>query len=190
MHSLKKTRLITSAGAILALTIIATPVLLSHQKAVAQTAVSKTPLVALSGSNSRIVKASFKRITSATEWEALWKQHTGKPVSNYYDKSEMPRVNFDDCMVIAVFSGPSVANDGVSAVSVTEQPEKVVLRYSNRYLQITVPDVKAREKAVVNGAFGMFVLPRSAKPVVLEESVRTLKGETPVAKVRAELPVP
>ncbi|RYF50930.1 MAG: hypothetical protein EOO38_04465 [Cytophagaceae bacterium] len=197
MHSLGKTRFVTSgtavtsAATILALGIVgvvALPALLSHRMAIAQVPASSAPLVALSGTDSRIVKPSFKRITSDKEWANLWQQHTGKTASEYYDQSHMPRVNFDNCMVIAIFSGSSLSNDGVSALSVTEQPEKVVLRYSNRYLQIEMPDAKTKKKAAINGAFGMFVLPRSTKPVVLEEAFITRKGKPPVPEVRAELP--
>ena len=142
------------------------------------------PLVTLSGAHSRIAEKSLRVVTHEADWYALWCRHVGAPVREVYDSdynpAGAPTVDFGRCMVVAVFQGKSWNSAGVKAVSVKEEEDVLRFRFDDRSYQ------------TMNGgdevtAFGFFVVPRTRKPVVLEENVQGLLGKPPVWKERARL---
>jgi hypothetical protein len=143
---------------------------------------SALPLVQISGSDSKIAERSHLLISSAREWNQLWHRHTGKPITDV-SETDVPRVNFDRCVVVAVFQGPQ-NNLGVVAHSVIEQADRTILRLDNRYYgTVSRPNVPVRKDT----PFGFFVLLRSDKPIVLEEAFYSSKTAPPVFKERARL---
>ena len=83
-------------------------------------------------------------------------------------------------MAIAIFLGKTWNSRGVSA-TVSEDDERVRVRFDSISYQ------------TIGGAdhvtpYGVLVIPRSAKEVVLEENVQGLIGGEPVWKVRARFP--
>jgi RNA polymerase sigma factor (sigma-70 family) len=121
------------------------------------------PVVSWVGPNSAIEKETLGRITDNVEWAKLWKRHVGDKGEKDVDGKELilPRVNFDDYMVIAVFGG-EVSNNlvGFSFHSMTEDNDKVVFRFRDIRL--------LRNFATASRPYGIFVAPRSTKRLVLE----------------------
>ena len=135
------------------------------------------PWVTWSGPNSALADASYRRISSAGEWQTLWLAHRGKTLLE--SAGEVPQIDFRQCMVVAVFQGAGFNCRGVEAVSVTETAEAVTVRFSGQYYQ-TIGEGDAVRP------FGVFLLPRSTKALVLEENVQNLLGQPPVWKLRAQ----
>ena len=133
------------------------------------------PLLALDGRESKNTKAGYHRIESSEAWKALWLRHntgTEKP-----DKIPvtMPQaeVDFSRCMVVAVFQGKGELCDGYKVHSVLESDEQITVRIQGRYF------ATARDEVQKTAAWGIFVLPRSAKPLRIELDTRSDKIDPP-----------
>jgi hypothetical protein len=140
------------------------------------------PLMALTGKKSKVTKGKYRRVESAEAWKALWLEHqTGSPKPREVPP-DMPfvEIDFTRCMVIAVFEGKGINCAGFKAHSVTETESNLLLRVSPRGIQSGVPGVDTT-------AWAVFVLPRSTKPVVIEENVQRWKDRPPVWEKCAEL---
>lgn len=146
------------------------------------------PSVVLTGSDSHIQKRGYHRVESKKEWIKLWRQHKGDKGTAEYDRDfnplGLPRIEFDQVMVIAIFQGSGWNSAGLEAVEVREQQDHVLFRFDDKSYQTAGPDGGGRQVTV----YGFFVLPRSPKPVVLEENVQSLLGEPPVWREQARLP--
>ncbi|MHC5035712.1 MAG: hypothetical protein ACYTHM_00215 [Planctomycetota bacterium] len=142
------------------------------------------PYVVFSGSQSKIEKPEIIRIASRKAWTEVWCRHVGlprqDPYHDYYNRAGVPAVDFDRCMVVAIFQGRASNSAGVDALSITEEEGILRFRYDDRSFQ-TVGGAESVS------AFGIFILPRSGKPVVVEENVQGLKGKPPVWRERARL---
>ena len=133
------------------------------------------PCVMITGNHSHVDKPRYLRITSADEWTRVWEEHKGP---NTPADCDLLSVDFDGYMVIAIFQGNGVNSFGLGAVSITEEDKRIVLRYKKTGYQTGSVDGGdgGAEKVTV---YGFFVLPRSPKPVVLEENVSTIIGQEP-----------
>jgi hypothetical protein len=157
------------------------------------------PLVTISGANSHVTTARCVRITTHEEWAALWLEHVGLPPKSKYDlyfnKAGLPVVDFEHCIVVAVFLGATNNCAGVSAVAgpvldpeaETQAPVASgdeVLRLSWHGYQTlgNGPDTGAAPSPDFLGAtggkdggavdaspFGFFVLPRTKAPLVVQD---------------------
>jgi hypothetical protein len=157
------------------------------------------PMVTISGANSHITTARCLRITTQEAWAALWLEHLGetpKPKYDlYYNQAGLPVVDFEHCMVVAVFQGATSNCAGVSAVTgPLEDPEAEtktpvasgdeVLRLSWHGYQTMGPD----GGAVGASPFGFFVLPRTEAPLVVQDREMPLGGGHGRIVERARLP--
>jgi hypothetical protein len=146
------------------------------------------PLVTLTGADSHIGERSCHRVASQAEWIKIWQRHKvvkeAKNYDLYYNPLDLPYLNFEKCMVIAVFQGSGWNAAGWEALDVEEDTNSVTLRYRIKGYQTAGPGGGGKQVNV----YGFFILPRSKKTVVLEEEVRTKKPEPPVREERARLP--
>jgi hypothetical protein len=145
-----------------------------------QPAVTK-PLVTLAGANSRIESPTYLRITTAKDFQATFMQHLGKEAKDFndhYNPDGFPTINFDRCMVIAVFAGKSWNSVGMYASQINDNENQITVRFDHRSYQTS-----GGADAVV--PYGFFVVPRSDKAVILEENVQQYIGGEPVWKERA-----
>ena len=143
------------------------------------------PLMTLTGADSHVKERSYHRVASESEWIKTWQRHKGAKESKdydlFYDPLGLPQIDFEKCMVIAVFQGSSWNSAGLKAVAVVEEKDRIVLRFENKGYQTK----GGGEQAMV---YGFFVLPRSSKTVVLEENVQHYVEHPPVWKERIRLP--
>ena len=159
------------------------------------------PLVSLSGAQTKIEGRSYHRLTDVEEFQGLYMRHLGhkaEEFDDYYNTHGVPIVNFERCMVIAILQGDSFNSAGVYVHSVEEDDERILVRFDDRSYQTSggfredralVEGVPDPDKLGDGGrqqvrAWGMFVLPRSAKAVVLEENVQGIIGQPPEWKER------
>ena len=151
--------------------------------------VAKLPLVGIWGAQSAIHARSYLLIASAKSWTELYLRHLGKDAakhSDYYNAEGVPEIDFEQCMVVAVLQGDGMNSSGVRVESVTEEAERVLVRFDDRSYQTEGPGGGGQRVA----AYGFFVLPRSKKPLVLEEDVQSMLGKPPEWKERARLEAP
>jgi hypothetical protein len=116
------------------------------------------------GARSRIAEPTCARITSENEWRALWLRHIGVEAKNHDDlhnDPSIPKVDFGTHMVVAIFGGAINNTQGLYLWSATETAEQFTLRYSVQLYNNIRNDPTT--------PYGIFVLPRSEKRLVIEE---------------------
>lgn len=132
------------------------------------------PLTWWSGPASEVRKPDYAVARSEGEWLELWTRHSGKPAPRNHIGQVMdaPIVDFEQCMVVAIFKGDSWNSNGVFIASVVEDGDVLRVRFDERTYQTAGPNgggVKVRP-------YGLFILPRIEKTVVIEENVQNLKN--------------
>ena len=139
---------------------------------------AQRPFVSWSGPHSGLPERCHFRITSEKQWRDVWTRHVGDAAEkDTFGYVVVPAVDFERCMVVAVFQGRRENNNGVVAVSVTEDGEQMKVRLQPKPYQTgPVGDPVT--------PYGIFVLPRSAKSLLLEEDARRNWGP-PVWRERA-----
>jgi hypothetical protein len=151
------------------------------------------PCVAITGADSHVTKCRYQRIVSADDWARVWQEHKGeKPTGKYdlfYDSLALPLIGFDDFMVIAIFQGDGSNNAGFQAVSIVEEDTRIVFRFRDKgYQTMSRYPGNAGRGGRKATAYGFFVLPRSKKPLVLEEGQFPLSGDPPLWHERITFP--
>lgn len=146
------------------------------------------PLVTFVGADSKIATSRCERITNSDQWAALWLEHTGQPKQGrtfdwFYNREQVPEVDFEQCQVLAVFQGSCWNSAGVRVVEIQADAKGTLVRFDDKPYQTEGPD-GGGERAT---PFGMFVLPRRPGPIVLEENVQILSGQPPQWQQRATL---
>jgi hypothetical protein len=134
------------------------------------------PLVTMHGGHSKITKQRILRITSKEEWEAVWLEHrTGSK-----DKRDTPTgfdyvdVDFERFMVIAVFWPNRDNCGGFTADSINEDGARITIRLDDHSYQTAViisndnPDGGLASLDTDYGPWGVLVLPKSEKEIILE----------------------
>jgi len=146
------------------------------------------PCVVITGADSHVVQRQYHRITSTNNWTRLWQKHKTEKVTDqydlYYDPLTLPLIDFDRYMVIAIFQGSGWNSAGLTAVSISEEDNRIIFRFDDKSYQTGGPDGGGKKVAV----YGFFVVPRSSKPVVLEENVQGILGKPPVWEKRITFP--
>ena len=133
------------------------------------------PYISWSGAHSKVAETKYFKITDSKEWEKLWHRHAG-------EKSDVPAVNFEVCMVIAIFHGRHFNSAGI-VITITEEGGQIRFRFDDDSYQTLGDDEKGGAVEVED--YGIFVIPRSTKPLVLEEDVQRLLDKPPIWKERA-----
>jgi hypothetical protein len=143
------------------------------------------PCVVITGADSRVKVRGYLRVTSTVEWARLWQEHKAG-VSNdrydrFHDELTLPLIDFESYMAVAMFEGKTVNSAGLVIVSISEDEQRITVRFEEKGYQTE------------NGAdtvtpYAFVVVPRSAKTLVLEENVQQHKAHPPVWEKRATLP--
>jgi hypothetical protein len=140
---------------------------------------AQMPAISLVGPNSSIHQRRFERIRDENAWQALWELHA-KDAGPRAAQGWLlqPRIDFKNYEVIAFFRGDSTNHNGEVVQTVLTEGSFVVLRFDSITYQtaspLNAPDVSG---GVPCTPYGIWVIPRSSKPVVLEENVQGLKDK-------------
>jgi len=124
------------------------------------------------GPESRISKTEYLRIMSKEDMKKLWTRHLGG--------DDAPVINFEQNMVIAIFKGKHWNSRGITA-NCTQDDETIKFRFDMNYYQTMGGGDEVT-------SYGLFVIPRSTKPVVLEEDTQGLIGYPPVWTEKGRFP--
>jgi len=123
------------------------------------------------GPDSALQEAGQFRIEEKEEWVALWKRHASD--------SPAPEVDFEACMAVAVFDGATQNSRGIGATAF-EDDEKITLRLTD----LSYQTMGGGEPVT---PYGIFVLSRSKKPVVLETVIESMRYPAPTWEQRGRL---
>jgi hypothetical protein len=146
------------------------------------------PVLVLTGADSHD-RTGFHRVATDAALQELWLRHLGKTEDDRYRGSGIPaiHVDFDKYMVAVIVQVERRTSRGLEIVSVREQDDAVVLRYRNLSYQTSGPPGAGPPPVPVTGAYAFVVLPRSGKPLVIEEATGALKGQPPQWQRRARI---
>lgn len=149
------------------------------------------PLVTFRGEFSKVDETRYLRVTDAETWATLWCEHTGQQAQKrgygwYYNQQQVPIVDFERCMVVAVFGGKCGNTAGYRVEQVLDG-DRWTLRYHANSYQTTVIDPANAKAKPPSTPFGMFVLPKTDKKVALEENVQGMIGRPPKWRLQATL---
>jgi len=150
---------------------------------------SQGPYVSLSGPDGHVKEAGYVRITTREDWAKQWLRNLGEKPSGkhgydeYYNPKRLPRVDFTRCFVLAIYKGECWNCTAIDVKSVDETKDRLRVRFRGRYYQTMGPDGGGEEVA----PYGFFILPKTTKPIVIEEDVHGTIGGDPVWKERARL---
>lgn len=140
------------------------------------------PYLSLIGPNSQTDKPAILRAAGESEWKEIWRMHVGEQgVRRSVHGDGTPEIDFSRCIVIAIFVGESWNSDGAYVEAVEDLGDVVRLRFDERTYQTAGPGgggVKVRP-------YGIFVLPHTTKPIIVEENVQGLIGQPPKWKQQA-----
>ena len=135
--------------------------------------ISAKPYVVLSGSQSHVSKAATHLITSRQAWTNLWLEHVGeKPdveYSQFYNRAGVPEVDFNACMVVAVFVGSASNNAGLTVHSTEEIDGVLVIRFDMKSYQ-------SRGGADDGAPYGFFIIPRTEQAVLLQVNKQSYRS--------------
>ena len=147
------------------------------------------PLLTMYGTGSKVLKAKMVRVTSEKEWQALWAEHkTGPAKANKLtDEHGIVELDFKKVMVVAIFGGKGAISKGYSVHSMREGKKQITLRVDQHPYQIgfrddPAPGPELSAVAVIERddlPWGIFVLPRAQKEIVLYEDKRSLIQDPP-----------
>lgn len=137
------------------------------------------PAVSFIGHDSLITERRFARVTTKAEWVALLEEHLGDrmPMS-LTDWPLPPVVDFDRYQIVAFFRGSAWNTNGEFVVSVEDRGADWLVRFDSSTFQTMGPDGGGMRAT----PFGIWILPRTSKPIVIEENVQGLIGKPPVWK--------
>jgi hypothetical protein len=134
------------------------------------------PLVIINGADSRNAKPSLQVIRSTEEWKRVWAAHRGV-AEGVADRFGMD-VDFDRCMVVAIFRGARKSTHGIEISSTSDFGELIRIRCSD----LTYQTAGKGNDAPPNTPYAFVVLTKSKKNVIVEANVQRYLGQPPVWK--------
>lgn len=129
------------------------------------------------GADSGIKKASSRLIADQSAWTALWAEHVKREASERVN-IKAPDVDFENEIVLAVFAGETWNSRGYYVHDILQGAARYTLRVDEVTFQTEGPD----GGGIKVTPYGIYVLPRTAATVVLEENVQSLLGKPPLWK--------
>ena len=147
------------------------------------------PFVSWMGPGSAVESAQVVRANTEADWHALWARHMGEKVTkNRFEQVDAPKIDFEQCCVVMVLRGKTFNSDGTRYIAGGETDAQILLRIDEQSYQTA--SFNGSGGAVDCTPFGIFVLPRTTKPIVVEDNVQGLIGKPPIWKEIARLAPP
>lgn len=137
------------------------------------------PYLSFTGAFSTIEDSRIVRITDEAAFKELWTEHMGDRIErNAREWDVIPQIDFTQCMVVARFRGDSWNCDGEFVVSMEDRGDDVLLRFDSATFQTS--GFGGDGGGIKVTPYGIWVLPRIAKPISIEENTQGLIGEPPI----------
>lgn len=151
------------------------------------------PCMSLYGPDSAIQHRRVERIRDEAAWNALWSEHLGEGGPRAAQGWPLPpAIDFARFEVVAFFRGDSSNRNGEIAQDVDTSGDRVRIRFDSLSYQTAVINDGRSPGPQRAGAncrpYGIWVIPRTSKPIVLEENVQGMKGHPALWRVQHEFP--
>jgi len=138
----------------------------------------RLPAVQFVGHDSRITQPRFVLVKDQAAWASLWSEHTSAAAGGgAMTRYAAPVIDFNRFMVVGAFSGATTNQDGEVAEMVGVEPNLVRVRYVPSTFQSAVAIGGEADHGVATTPFGLWVVERTEKPIVIERGERGLKAE-------------
>jgi len=134
------------------------------------------PAVQIVGHNSKITDKRFVLVQDERTWRELWSEHTGVAAAGPPTRYEVPMVDFARYMVVGSFNGAGTNTDGQIVQSITPGDGGVRIRFETSSFQ-TASFGPGPDKGVKTSCFGLWVIDRTDKPIILEKARQGLKAD-------------
>ncbi|MCK5940470.1 MAG: hypothetical protein KAI24_00770 [Planctomycetes bacterium] len=149
------------------------------------------PTVSFRGEHSKVTERRYVRVRDAEAWAKLWCEHVGAevPERDYHwhiNAAKVPVVDFAQCEVVAVFGGNAPNNAGYFVEEVLDG-ETCTLRFDALTYQTSSDGSERGLRIRRSSPFGLFVISRTDKQIVLEENVQNLINQPPKWQARKTL---
>lgn len=126
------------------------------------------------GQKSSITERQYHLIDNQAKLSEVWRLHSTEPA---------PTLNERTSMSLLIFSGRSVNSLGVKISSVEEQADSIRVRYTQHHFGSFRGGVECQPWAMV-------ILPRTTKPILVEENVQANKWDPDLWEPRQTLRLP
>ncbi len=161
-----------------------------------------SPVVQWSGKQSEFGGPSYMLATNEAEWIRIWNAHHGLPMTaqydRFYDPLGLPLLDFDRYMIVGIFQPEKYNVAGLLIESIQETSNRIVLRFDDKAFQTASLGGSIDQADQAGGLrgpslppsvrpYGFCVLPRTKKPIVLEENTQRLIGKPPIWTERHQL---
>jgi|GEM_PF-6323601 len=135
------------------------------------------PVLQWSGYDSKIADRRYLLVTTPDQWKALWIEHTGiTPTFAPPERHTIPIIDFTRFCVVAAFDGSGINTDGLVADSIVTSDRDVRLRFTTSSFQ-TMGRASDDGGAITSKSFGIWIIERTTKPIVLERDATRVKDD-------------
>jgi len=144
-----------------------------------------------SGPRSQIRDQRLIQVGDQESWSRLWSEHQGEHVERLIAHGggvAAPRIDFERFLIVAMFRGDSTNCDGERLVSLHERPQDLFLRFDSYSFQTMSIDGPDHGEAV--RPYGIWVVPRTGKPITVEENTQGMLDREPTWTWRKTFPAP
>jgi hypothetical protein len=141
------------------------------------------PVLTMTGDHSRTPGPRAVVCGDQKAFDAVWSRHTGQSAKVYYSSHPAPVLDFKHFMVVLVFEGAGYNSQGVAFEPVTKRGDSLVIRFKGLPFQTAGPD----GGGVLVQPWGLAVLPRTDRKLVVEEAVLQMGGPPKAWKKFAEI---
>ncbi|HEY4235407.1 MAG TPA: hypothetical protein VGM76_18395 [Lacipirellulaceae bacterium] len=132
-----------------------------------QTPPSKA-LVAISGADSHVRKPTYERISTPEDWYRVWARHLGTTKDDAY--CSILEVDFDRCLVVAIFRGEETNIRGIRIDSLLESTDSIVIRFVRLGYQTAGSD----NNKPPDRPYAFVIVPKTDKSIVLEQRIQAM----------------
>lgn len=133
------------------------------------------PAVQFVGQDSKIESAKYVLVTNVEDWNKLWAEHTGVAQSYSPPRYTAPIIDFTRYVVVGAFNGKSTNTDGKIVDAIRLDPDAVRVRFHTASFQ-TARSGPGDDPGTATSSYGLWVIEKSTKPIVLEEPAQTTKA--------------
>lgn len=161
---------------------------LAGQAAQIAQAPGKVPFVSWTGPHSAIQESRYARVRDQKDWEKLWLEHTGQPAPAGVGVPAGPEIDFGRCEVVACFRGKSKNSNGERVMAIDDLTEFVRIRFDSASYQTASFQPGVEDRGVDCVPFGIWLVERTNKAIVVEENVQSVIGAPPVWREQKRFP--
>jgi len=134
------------------------------------------PAVQFVGHDSKIAEPRFVLARDEAAWAKIWAEHTGVAAGQGPPtRHAVPKVDFSRYMVVGAFAGAGVNADGLIAESVRVAGDAMRVRFETSSFQ-TFSAGPGKDTGVKTSCYGLWVIEKTDKPIVIERGVQQLKN--------------